>query len=256
MSKQGLELLQHAIRNGSVAAMVAASDSSSERWVVRLMPVTSQNESPEAITAEIRKGKPGLLEGLIASATPVRIMTRVKWAEVSFHTTALTQQRRMLGRRVTLQMPEAGQITVEQRRRTSREPVPHTVRMQASISRCGREAARTSIPADVLDISWSGIRVCCRADNLPDDLHPGELMSVMLAFNGSEQLLTARYRNRESAANGGVRVGLEFDPAPSQNAAATEPIHALIDLLAQLRFRRASERLTAQALGLDKQPSW
>ena len=256
MSKQGMELLQHAIQNGSVAAMVAGSDTSSERWIVRLMPVTSQDGVPDAITAEIRKGKPGALEGLIESATPVRVMTRVKWAEVSFETTALGQQRRMLGRRVTLRMPDVAQIAVEQRRRTLREPVPHTVRMQACISRCGRATARTPIPADVLDISWTGIRVCCRADNVPEDLHPGELMSVMLAYNGNEQLLTARFRNRQSAANGGVRVGLEFDPAPSQNAAATEPIRALIDLLAQLRFRRASERLTTQALGLDKQAAW
>jgi c-di-GMP-binding flagellar brake protein YcgR len=259
MSKQGLELLQHAIRSGSVAALAQISDTASEKWIVQILPIAVQHEGKRAITAELRKGKPGPIDSLVESAASVRVMTRVKWAEVSFQTIVLAQQRRMLGRRVILQMPDPRRIEVEQRRRTAREPVPHTVRMQASIARCGDSAVAqarhaptpgTQIAADVLDLSWTGIRVCCRADQLPGDIDRGEFMSVMLAYNGNQQLLTARFRNREPAANGGVRVGLEFDPPPSQSLATAEPIRALIELLGELRLRRASEQFTAKTLGL------
>lgn len=252
MSKQGLELLQYAIQNGSVAALAPVSNASCERWIVRLLAMEIPHGEPQTITAELRKGKPGPIDALVESTALVNVMVRVKWAEVSFPTIILAHQRRMLGRRVTLQMPDAEQIEVEQRRRTAREPVPHTFRMQASIARCGRSAvAPAQIPADVLDLSWTGVRVCCRADHLPKDLDRGELMSVTLAYHGSEQLLAARLRNREPAANGGVRVGLEFDPPPSRNASAG-PIRALIELLGELRLRRASEQFTAQTLGLKR----
>ena len=126
MSKQGLELLQYAIQNGSVAAMAPVGEITCERWIVRLLAMEIPHGEPQTITAELRKGKLGPIDGLVESTTPVSVMARVKWAEVSFPTIIISQQRQDVGRRVTLQMPVAEQIEVEQRRRTAaRAGAPH-----------------------------------------------------------------------------------------------------------------------------------
>lgn len=252
MSHKGLELLRHAIRHRSAAALVTPSAGAGEKLILRLLPpAAGEADDGQAIAAELKTGTWELIEALIESATPVRVMVRVKWAEISFPTVIVSAQRRLLARRVSLLMPSAPHIDVEQRRRTARERVPHAVRVQARLARGEpTDAAQPMLAADVLDLSWTGVRLCCRAADLPRGLAPGDPMSVLLAYKGAEQRLAARFRNREPAPNGGVRIGLEFDPPAQPNTPAGEPIRALIDLLTDLRLRQAAEKLTERTLGL------
>lgn len=205
-----------------------------------------------AIAANVEEGRAGEIDSLIEAATTVRVTIKMRWAAIAFSTVLLTQTRRLLARQVTIRMPR--QVDVEQRRRAPRERVPQDVQVQARLLQGGTNvaAAQPPVSADVWDLSSTGVCVCCRADQLPKNLKPGHLMSLTLLYNGSQHVLSARFRHHQALPNGGIRLGLEFDPPPSEspNAAAAGSLQALIDLLAQLRVQRASEESIKRTLGM------
>lgn len=247
MLEHGPELLRQAIQAG--AAAVVSHPGSSERIVVRFLPLAS---TAQAIAANVEEGRGGEIESLVEAATTVRVTIKMRWAGIAFSTVLLTQTRRLLARQVTIRMPR--QVDIDQRRRAPRERVPQDVQVQARLLHGGAEvvAAQTPVPADVYDLSSTGVCICCRADQLPKNLKPGYLMSLTLTYNGSQHVLTTRFRHHQALPNGGICLGLEFDPPPSEtaNVAAAGSLQALIDLLAQLRVQRTSEASIKRTLGL------
>jgi c-di-GMP-binding flagellar brake protein YcgR len=216
---------------------------------VRFLPLAS---TPGAIAASVEEGRAGEIESLVEAAATVRVTIKMRWAAIAFSTVLLTQTRRLLARQVTMRMPR--KVDVEQRRRAPRERVPQEVQVQARLLQGGTDvaAAQSPVSADVWDLSSTGVCVCCRADQLPKNLKPGYLMSLTLLYNGSQHVLSARFRHHQTLPNGGIRLGLEFDPPPSEtaNVAAAGSLQALIDLLAQIRVQRTSEESIKRTLGL------
>lgn len=254
MSEQGREMLNQAIRSGSLAVLApAAPAASGERLIVRLVP-PGNGPAGRSITADVEEGRAGTIDAMIDSAAPLRGSIKLRdWAAIAFPTILLSQQRRLLGRRVTLQMPR--EVAIEQRRRAPRERVPQEIRVEARISirTGGRAATSTVVAADVWDLSATGVCLWCRAADLPPRIEPGDALDITLACNGQEHRLTATFRHRHAMSNGGVRLGLEFDPspgAPASSAPSPDALRPLIDVLAQLRIRKESEQFAARTLGL------
>lgn len=250
MSNNARELLHQSIRAGAVAVLTrAAAPHSGDRLIVRLVSPGDGPEGP-TIVADVEEGRAGLIDELIRSATPLRFAIRIKpWAGIAFQSVLLSQDRRLLGRRVKLRMPR--EVAVEQRRRAPREPVPREARVQARFSPRSRRTITAAVAAELFDLSLTGVCLWCRAADLPPRLQPGDLLDVTLAYNGQEHHLTARFRHRHAIPNGGVRLGLEFDPTAAPSGAATpDALRPLIEVLAQLRIRKACEQFTTRTLGL------
>ncbi|HEY2586414.1 MAG TPA: PilZ domain-containing protein [Tepidisphaeraceae bacterium] len=252
MSNNARELLHQSIRTGAVAVLTReAAGSSGERLIVRLIPPGDGPAGPK-IAADVEEGRAGVIEELIRSKAALRAAIKINpWAGITFQSILLSQERRLLGRRVTLRMPR--EVSVEQRRRAPRERVPQDVRVLAQFSmRPGeRAAAQAPVAADVWDLSATGVCLWCRASDLPPRLQPGDPLDITLAYNGQEHRLPARFRHRHPMPNGGVRLGIEFDPSAAPAGASTsDTLQPLIDVLAQLRIRKANEQFATRSLGL------
>lgn len=249
MLEQGRELLHQAIRAGAIVVLTTGPQDSGERMVVRLLPAEPPPPG-RAVVAEVEEGRTGLIESLVESATPVYGTIKAQWVAIAFQTPIVSQQRRLLGRRVTLRMPQ--QVNVEQRRRAPRERVPQEVRVPARMAPKTRGATNPpEVPAEVWDLSATGICLWCQGDGLPKQIKPGDELAVTLLCNGREHHLIARFRHRQPTGNGGVRLGLEFDSATAApEVPAGQAVRSLIDMLAELRVRRNSEQFVARTLGL------
>ena len=251
MLDQNRELLQKAIQAGTMAVLTAAVGESSKRVVVRLLPASAA--SLKAVSASVEEGKSGLIDQLIKSSAPLCGEIRIsQWASIAFQTVLLSQQGRFFGRRVTLQVPR--QVTIEQRRRAPRERVPQEVRVQAQFCLpTGGARGPATVAADIWDLSATGICLWCRETDVPPNINVGDPFDLTLTYNGRDLRLTGRFRHRQPMENGGVRLGLQLDIAADASPAgqaANDAIKSLLDVLAQIRVRRESEKFVAQTLGL------
>jgi hypothetical protein len=251
MFDQGLELLKKAVRAGTMAVLTTGEPDSAERVVIRLLPASAPNA--KAINGSVEEGRGGLIDQLIKSATPLSATIRIsEWSVLAFQTIILSQQGRLFGRRVALQIPR--HVMVEQRRRAPRERVPKEISVQAQFSLpTGGASGPATVAADVWDLSATGICLWCREADIPPKIKVGDPFDLTLTYSGREQRLTGRFRHRQPMENGGVRLGLHLDAtadaSPSGQAAA-ETVRALLDVLTQIRVRRESEKFVTQTLGL------
>ena len=236
----GLEVLNRAIEAESSAIVSVREGGATHQVSIRLL--TEEDRAAEGFWAQIVKGDAKLIEGLLQSHATVEVTFNTENASVFFDSVPLKQRRQWFSRRILLRRPE--QLTIVERRKDSREPVPRDIEVPAVLARDGGSVETyCEISARVWDVSPTGASFICRADQPIPKLEVGESLSIILLYNGTEHRLTACHRYTQRLSSSSVRLGVQFNAEEAFDPAALARFREMLEELQGLRIRRSFRKM-------------
>jgi len=230
---ENLAMLRSAIADARPLVLTTRTAAGPRELHVRLVRGAGGDEG---FWAELVRGDGKLIDRMIASEMVVRATLNAGPVQAAFDT-VLHQRRRSLLKadRVLLGWPS--KVSVSERRKAPREPIPQEMPLTAAIRRDEAAGGGSSPPVPVADLSTTGACLLYSRGVQPPAFQPHDLLHLTFTAGGAQHRMTARYRHAQSTP-GGVRVGVEFDQSGC-SAEATAWLQACIEEARACRIRRS-----------------
>jgi len=232
----GLEVLDRAIAHGQTAVVSVREGGTTRRVYVRFTPIDGE-ATQDGFWTNVLEDRDHILDDLIRTAATVEVSFNTDQASVFFDSVPIRRRRQWFGRQVLMRHPD--QLTLVERRKDSREPIPDDIEVPAILVRGGEGGeSYCEIGARVWDLSATGASFLCRADQPLPKLETGEPLAISLIYHGAEHRLNACHRYTQRLSSSSVRLGVQFNAQDSVDPSALARFRQLLEDLESLRIRR------------------
>jgi len=245
----GLELLEKAIDTGQTGVVSVRDGGHTHEIHVRFTGASVEN-GESGFWGQVLHGDAAVLDWLVSARATVEVAFNTEQASVFFDSALLKQRRQWFSQRVLLKRPE--QLTIIERRKDNREPVPADVEVMARIVRSNGESGTVcELAARVWDVSPTGASFLCRSDQPLPKLEVGEPLSITLLFNGGEHRVNACHRYTQRLSSSSVRLGVQFNAEDKVDPAVSARFRQLLEELQSLRIRRGFREVLRKRFGFN-----
>lgn len=245
----GLELLDKAIDTGQTGVISVRDGGHTHEVHVRFTGESIQN-GESGFWGHVTRGDAEVLDWLVRAQATVEVAFNTEQASVFFDSALLRQRRQWFKKRVLLKRPE--RLTIIERRKDNREPVPADVEVMARIVRLTAEdGTPCELAARVWDVSPTGASFLCRSDQPLPKLEVGEPLSITLLFNSTEHRVNACHRYAQRLSSSSVRLGVQFNSEDKVDPAASARFRQLLEELQSLRIRRSFRNVLRKRFGFS-----